>query len=66
MQQQQPTQPTPPQPSGRFTQRTAETTSSGSVDDPLATLTKLKEMLDRGLIEQMEYDAKKTEIMNRM
>jgi membrane protease subunit (stomatin/prohibitin family) len=35
-------------------------------DDPVATLKKLKEMLDLGLIEQSEYDAKKTEVMERM
>lgn len=64
-------QPVVPQPSGRFTQKpenrslsSGETSSSG--DDPVATLRKLKEMLDLGLIEQAEYDAKKTEIMNRM
>lgn len=35
-------------------------------DDAMATLTKLKKMLDAGLIEQAEYDAKKTEILSRM
>jgi membrane protease subunit (stomatin/prohibitin family) len=58
-----------PQPSSRFTQKTTspmpEQKSSG-VDDPVASLKKLKEMLDLGLIEQTEYDAKKMEIMNRM
>ena len=74
--QQQPMQPAAPQPSGRFTQKSADTPPaapnaqntpgvSGS-DDPVATLKKLKEMLDLGLIEQAEYDAKKTEIMSRM
>ncbi|MDF2854630.1 MAG: hypothetical protein K0Q87_481 [Neobacillus sp.] len=64
-------QPVVPQPSGRFTQKhensspsSGATSSSG--DDPVATLKKLKEMLDLGLIEQAEYDAKKTEIMSRM
>ena len=37
-----------------------------AADDPVATLKKLKEMLDLGLIEQAEFDAKKTEIMGRM
>ncbi|MDR2570038.1 MAG: SHOCT domain-containing protein, partial [Oscillospiraceae bacterium] len=67
MQQQAPG-PTAPQPSGRFTQKTADTPtapSSGS-DDPVASLKKLKEMLDIGLIEQAEFDAKKAEIMSRM
>jgi len=61
---QQPQQP-PQQPSGRFTQKSTETTQSPT-DDPVATLKKLKEMLDLGLIEQAEFDAKKAEIMSRM
>ena len=65
---QQQTPPAAPQPSGRFTQKTADSSpvSSGSTDDPVATLKKLKDMLDLGLIEQAEYDAKKAEIMSRM
>jgi membrane protease subunit (stomatin/prohibitin family) len=58
-----------PQPSGRFVQKSAVTpsTPSNSTDeDPIATLKKLKEILDLGLIEQSEYDAKKAEIMSRM
>lgn len=35
-------------------------------EDPLEVLTKLKKMLDAGLIEQTEYDQKKTEILSRM
>ena len=35
-------------------------------EDPVEVLSKLKKMLDAGLIEQAEYDAKKTEILNRM
>ena len=62
---QQQTQPShAPQPSGRFTQQSANTPPLQ--DDPVATLKKLKDMLDLGLIEQSEYDAKKTEIMNRI
>ena len=34
--------------------------------DPVATLKKLKEMLELGLIEQAEFDVKKTEIISRM
>ena len=62
----QPTQPQQPpqQPSGRFTQKSAE--AAPAAEDPVAILKKLKEMLDLGLIEQAEFDAKKTEIMNRM
>lgn len=58
-------------PSGRFTQKQAEpqTTSETppvSKDDPMETLSKLKKLLDAGLIEQAEYDAKKAEILSRM
>ena len=63
--QQQPQNPVVTQPSGRFTQKSAADTSA-TPEDPVATLKKLKDMLDLGLIEQSEYDAKKIEIMNRM
>ena len=63
-------QPATPAPSGRFTQKTAEdgatSTVKSSADDPVASLKKLKEMLDLGLIEQTEFDTKKAEIMSRM
>lgn len=70
-QQQQPpaTQATP---SGRFTQRTTQPTNPPQTpppvqdEDPIAVLGKLKKMLDAGLIEQSEYDAKKAEILSRM
>ena len=67
---QQPTNPTQNVPSGRFTQKNA-TASSTQADasipeDPMEVLGKLKKMLDAGLIEQAEYDAKKSEILNRM
>jgi len=39
---------------------------SQPVADPVEQLGKLKQMLDAGLIEQAEYDAKKTEILGRM
>jgi len=66
MQQQAPV--TAPQPSGRFTQKSAETspTPGAVTDDPVTALKKLKEMLDLGLIEQAEFNAKKAEIMSRM
>jgi hypothetical protein len=35
-------------------------------EDPMAQLTKLKQMLDGGLIEQREFDSKKAEILKRM
>lgn len=37
-----------------------------SREDPVKVLKKLKTLLDAGLIEQSEYDAKKKEILNRM
>lgn len=37
-----------------------------AAEDPIETLGKLKKMLDAGLIEQSEYDAKKQEILSRM
>ena len=61
--------PTAPAPSGRFATKTAEGAAASptpAADDPVATLKKLKEMLDLGLIEQAEFDAKKAEIMSRM
>ena len=66
--QQAPVQPVGQQPSGRFTQKSADTSAASgvAVDDPVASLKKLKEMLDLGLIEKAEFDAKKAEIMNRM
>ena len=53
---------------GRFTQQSANTphTPNVTADDPVTTFKKLKDMLDLGLIEQYEFDAKKAEIMNRM
>lgn len=66
---QQSQQPVQSAPSGRFTQKSASmnsTTNSSSAEDPLEILSKLKKLLDAGLIEQHEYDAKKAEILNRM
>ena len=37
-----------------------------AAEDPMETLAKLKKMLDAGLIEQSEYDQKKSEILSRM
>jgi membrane protease subunit (stomatin/prohibitin family) len=64
--------PVAPQPSGRFNPKPIDdgkaSGQSGKNDtsDPVATLKKLKEMLDLGLIEQAEYDTKKIEIMSKM
>jgi len=35
-------------------------------EDPVASLEKLKALLEKGLIEQSEYDAKKAEILSRL
>ena len=68
-----PIQSTPPAPttpaiSGRFVTKPNDSAIApkSDGDDPVATLKKLKDMLEMGLIEQSEYDAKKTEIMSRM
>lgn len=64
---QQSTNPTQNAPSGRFTQKnSASVTHTVNAEDPMETLGKLKKLLDAGLIEQAEYDAKKTEILSRM
>lgn len=65
---------TPPQPvqqpvSGRFVQQGAQSVArpmASEQQDPIEVLSKLKKMLDAGLIEQAEYDAKKAEILNRL
>ncbi|MGE9312985.1 PH domain-containing protein [Niabella sp. CJ426] len=43
-----------------------QSTYQQPVEDPVASLEKLKALLDRGLIEQSEYDAKKSEILGRL
>lgn len=54
-------------PSGRFTQQSAAPAQPQSTaEDPMEVLGKLKRLLDAGLIEQAEYDAKKAEILSRM
>ena len=42
------------------------TAAPQSAEDPIEKLSKLKKMLDAGLIEQSEYDAKKVEILSAM
>jgi membrane protease subunit (stomatin/prohibitin family) len=66
--QQQTPPPASSRPSGRFTQKSADTSpaSNSGNSDPVTSLKKLKDMLDMGLIEQPEFDAKKAEIMSRM
>ncbi|MGY8769051.1 MAG: SHOCT domain-containing protein [Pirellulales bacterium] len=41
-------------------------TSSENSDNDLEVLSKLKKMLDAGLIEQVEFDQKKREILDRL
>jgi hypothetical protein len=59
----QPQQPVQPQPSGRFTQKSA---AEEPKEDPVAKIKQLKEMLDLGAISQTDFDLKKQEILNRM
>jgi membrane protease subunit (stomatin/prohibitin family) len=47
-------------------ERQAPAPQAPEAEDPLATLKKLKSMLDAGLITQSEYDAKKGDILSRM
>lgn len=58
--------PVTPTPSGRFRQQGATQTATPQQGDPVETLAKLKKLLDAGLIEQGEYDAKKAEVLSRM
>lgn len=44
----------------------APATVAPAADDPMAVLGKLKRMLDSGLIQPQEYEAKKAEILGRM
>lgn len=44
----------------------ATATPVPDANDPLVVLGKLKQLLEAGLIEQAEYDAKKAEILGRM
>lgn len=67
------TPPPQPQPfqqasSGRFTQQGAAPVPQAEPpqENPMEVLSKLKQLLDAGLIEPSEYDAKKAEILSRM
>ena len=44
----------------------ATSAAGAATDDPVATLAQLKKMLDLGLIERDDYDAKKAEVLGRM
>lgn len=68
---QQPQPPQPPQPpqAGRFAPKGSAPAGQPAQDapeDPVEVLKKMKQLLDAGLIEQSEYDAKKAEILSRM
>jgi len=61
----QPTQqPVAPQPSGRFTQKSA--VEETQKENPVEKIKQLKEMLDLGAISQEEFDTVKQEILNKM
>lgn len=50
-----------------FTQQSATNTQAqASTEDPMKVLEKLKKLLDAGLIEPAEYDAKKAELLSRL
>jgi hypothetical protein len=51
---------------GVFIQSPLSPTSAPQTEDPIQVLATLKRMLEAGLIEQSEYDAKKTEVLSRM
>ena len=57
-----------PKPTGRFGVKTEEEpkTEKTDSDDEMAKLSKLKKMLEKGLISQSQYDAKVEEILSRM
>ena len=57
-----------PKPTGRFGVKTeaAPKTEKSDSDDEMAKLSKLKTMLEKGLISQSQYDAKVEEILSRM
>lgn len=48
------------------TDETPKENKSGASDDPIVVLGKLKQLLDAGLIDQTDYDAKKSDILNKM
>lgn len=56
-----------PGPSGRFAPKDSGAKQpAANGEDPIEVLSKLKKLLDAGLIEQAEYDAKKAEVLGRM
>ena len=65
---QQSTNTTQDAPSGRFTQKSVMSahTNPTNSEDPMDVLGKLKKLLDAGLIEKIEYDDKKAEVLSRM
>lgn len=65
----QPQQPVQPQGFGgqsRFGTGTAPQQPTASQPDPMESLSKMKQLLDAGLIKQEQYDAKVSEIMSRL
>jgi membrane protease subunit (stomatin/prohibitin family) len=65
--QQQQQSPVQAAPSGRFSQQSdVRGANTNTGEDPAESLGKLKKLLDAGLIEQSEFDAKKAEILARL
>ena len=65
----QPQQPVQPQGFGgqsRFGTEAAPQQPTASQPDPMESLSKMKQLLDAGLIKQEQYDAKVSEIMSRL
>ena len=65
----QPQQPVQPQGFGgqsRFCTGAAPQQPTASQPDPMESLSKMKQLLDAGLIKQEQYDAKVSEIMSRL
>ncbi|RYZ19158.1 MAG: hypothetical protein EOO16_20670 [Chitinophagaceae bacterium] len=58
--------PPPPAPDPVPTPAPAPAAPQASNDDPMAVLQKLKQLYNAGLIDQMEYEKKKAEVLARM
>jgi hypothetical protein len=66
-QQSPPQESQPPIQSSRFKQKpAAPEAQSSEAENPVEKIKQLKEMLDLGAITQVEFDAKKAEILGRM
>ena len=59
-------QPNPMQQQMQMQQQQMQQQAAAPQADPMEVLTKMKQMLDAGLITQQQYDAKVAEVMSRM